>query len=79
MEGGMKMSKYEKVKAGGGGSILGNKLNLNYEGSRNCPDGMTWIRGYEKKVGVFGTVYVAGHCRKISDGPEEVRRKVSVL
>ena len=72
--------KYQKIKAGGNGGILGmGNLGFNFEGTKKCPDGYTWVRGYDKKVGLLTTVHVEGHCRKISDGPEEIRRKVSVF
>ena len=65
-------NKYQKVKIGGSGDALGNKINLNYEGSRRCPDGYIWISGHNKRVGMFGQgkVYVTGHCRKVTDSPE---------
>ena len=56
---------YQKKEASGGGEILGNKFNLNYKGSNRCPDGYYWVNGYNKRVGMFTKVYVAGHCRKV--------------
>lgn len=69
------MVKYEKKEIGGGGDILGNRFNLNYKGSNKCPNGYYWVNGYYRKQGIFGKVYVAGHCRKV--GTVEVENKVN--
>jgi hypothetical protein len=61
---------YQKKEIGGQGEILGNKFDVNYKGSNKCPDGYTWVNSYKARKGMFGKAYVAGHCRKISDGPE---------
>ena len=65
--------KYERKEVSGEGEILGNKFNLNYKGSNKCPDGYYWVNGYNRRVGLFGKVYVAGHCRKV--GTAEIEDK----
>ena len=67
--------KYQRKKIAGSGDILGNKVNLNYEGANKCPDGYTWVGGYTARTGMFGQRYVAGHCRKITEGTEVENRK----
>ena len=67
--------KYQRTKVGGQGEVLGNKINLNYEGANKCPEGYTWVAGYTARTGMFGHRYVAGHCRKISEGPEIENKK----
>lgn len=69
------MAKYQRKELGGNGEVLGNKLGLNYKGSNKCPDGYYWVGGYQRRVGIFGKAYVAGHCRKVSDGAEIENRK----
>jgi hypothetical protein len=69
----MTEDNYQKKELGGEGEILGNKFNLNYKGSNKCPDGYYWVNGYNRRVGLFGKVYVAGHCRKV--GTEELEDK----
>jgi hypothetical protein len=66
----MTEDNYQKKEIGGEGEILGNKFNLNYKGSNKCPDGYYWVNGYNRRVGLFGKVYVAGHCMKV--GTEEL-------
>ena len=66
----MTEDNYQKKEIGGEGEILGNKFNLNYKGSNKCPDGYYWVNGYNRRVGLFGKVYIAGHCRKV--GTEEI-------
>ena len=67
---------YQQKEASGGGDVLGNKLNFNYKGSNKCPDGFTWVRGYWQRNGVLRRkTYISGHCRKVTDGGEEERRK----
>ena len=56
---------YQKKEIKSEGDILGNKFNINYKGSNRCPDGYYWVNGYHRRVGIFGKVYVAGHCRKV--------------
>ena len=70
-------NKYQKIEAGGGGEILGNKLDFNYKGSNKCPNGYYWVSGYQRRNGVFGKVYVAGHCRKV--GTEEIENRAGGL
>ncbi len=67
--------KYQHKKISGEGDILGNKVNLNYEGANKCPVGYIWVSGHNKKVGLVSQVYVSGHCRKISEGPEIERAR----
>ena len=67
--------KYQHKKISGEGDILGNKVNLNYEGANKCPEGYIWVSGHNKKVGLVSQVYVSGHCRKISEGPEIERAR----
>jgi hypothetical protein len=55
--------KYERKEVSGEGEVLGNKFGLNYKGSNKCPDGYYWVNGYNRRVGLFGKVYIAGHCR----------------
>ena len=69
----MTEDNYQKKELGGEGEILGNKFNLNYKGSNKCPDGYYWVNGYNRRVGLFGKVYVAGHCRKV--GTEEIENR----
>ena len=69
------MTKYQHKKISGEGDILGNKVNLNYEGANKCPEGYIWVSGHNKKVGILSQVYVSGHCRKISEGPEIERAR----
>ena len=63
--------KYERKEVSGEGEILGNKFNVNYKGSNKCPDGYYWVNGYNRRVGLFGKVYVAGHCRKVGTAENE--------
>ena len=66
---------YQRKKVSGNGEVLGNKFGLNYEGANRCPEGYTWVGGYTARTGIFGQRYVAGHCRKISEGAEVENRK----
>ena len=70
----MSDEKYQEKEIGGEGEILGNKFNLNYKGSNRCPDGYIWINSYNARKGMFSKVYVAGHCRKVSEGAEVENR-----
>jgi len=70
---------YERQKVQGGGSVLGNDFHLNYEGANKCPKGYIWVGGYQRRNGLFGKVYVAGHCRKITEGGEVEDRPGGLL
>ena len=65
--------KYERKEVSGEGEVLWNKFGLNYKGSNKCPDGYYWVNGYNMRDGLFGKVYVAGHCRIV--GTTEIEDK----